>query len=197
MRPVQGTPSGLVRSFIAIEIPEDVKAGMGEIQSKLRKSGADVGWVRPGGIHLTLKFLGEVEPSKLDDIKAALKEAVAGAGPIGLEVRGAGVFPNAKAPRVVWLGLTGGLDKLLTLQENIEAACERAGFRRDDRPFRPHLTLGRVKSPGGRAALMRAVAELEGAEAGSFTATSVSLMKSELKPNGAVYTELAGINLGG
>jgi RNA 2',3'-cyclic 3'-phosphodiesterase len=185
----------IIRTFIAIEIPDEVKAKMREVQDTLRKSGADVGWARPEGVHLTLKFLGNVEAGLIEQLCDAVAGAVSGTGPFELSVGGIGVFPNERAPRVVWLGLGGGLDTLAALYEKIEAACEVLGFKREARPFRPHLTLGRVKSPKGRERLMRSIAELEKVEVGGFTAVAVSVMKSELKPSGAVYTELGRAQL--
>jgi 2'-5' RNA ligase len=187
----------LIRAFIAIEIPDEIKARMVDIQADLKKSGAQVGWVRPEGVHLTLKFLGDVEAGLIDKLGKAIVSAVRDIKPFTLEAKGIGVFPSARAPRVVWLGLAGELDALSSLYERVEAAAEGLGFKREDRPFKPHLTLGRVKSPGGRDALMRLVSGHEKAELGSFTADSVSVMNSELKPAGAVYTEMRRIPLAG
>ncbi len=187
----------LIRTFIAIEIPDEVKAKMREVQDGLRKSGADVGWVRMEGVHLTLKFLGNVESGRIEELAKAVEEAAAGTGPIELSVGGIGVFPNERSPRVVWLGLSGELEALAGLYEKVEAACEGLGFKRESRPFKAHLTLGRVKSPKGRDRLMRAVAEIEKIELGGFTAEAVSVMRSELRPTGAVYTELRRAGFGG
>lgn len=185
----------LIRTFIAIELPDKVKAAMKDVTDTLRKSGADVRWVRPEGVHLTLKFLGGVEAVIMDELAGAVERAAKGTGSIELEVKGIGVFPNERSPRVVWLGLSGGLERLAQLNEKIEAACEGLGFKREKRPFKPHLTLGRVKSRKGRDALMRTVAEIEKIDLGGFTSDAVSVMKSELKPTGAVYTELRRIDL--
>ncbi|MBI5695236.1 MAG: RNA 2',3'-cyclic phosphodiesterase [Nitrospirae bacterium] len=186
----------LVRTFIAVEIPAEIKARMAEVQAELRKAGADVGWVRPEGVHLTLKFLGGIPAESIDALGKAVEEAARGVAPFTLEVKGIGVFPNSKAPRVVWLGLGGDMDALAALHEKIEAACEPLGFAREERPFNPHLTLGRVKTQHGRDALMRAVARFENVEAGIIRADAVSVMKSELMRSGAVYTEMRRIGLG-
>ena len=184
-----------IRTFIAVEIPAGIKEEMARVQAGLKVSGAYVGWVRPEGIHLTLKFLGDVEASRIDELAAAVKDAAQGYGPVKLDVKGIGIFPNARAPRVVWLGVSGDVDALSSIAEKIEAGCERLGYPREKRGFTPHLTLGRVKSPGRRESLMRKVAEYEKAELGSFVADSISVMKSELKPSGAVYTEMRRIGL--
>ncbi len=184
-----------MRTFIAIEMTSDIKAGMKELQDKLRASGADVAWTRPDGVHLTLKFLGEVDAATVDSLGAALEEAVKGTAPFTLDVRGTGVFPTPKSPRVVWLGLEGGIEALAALYEKVEAVCERLGFRREGRPFKPHVTLGRVKSLRGRESLMKALAGFEKVELGTIEADVVSVMKSELRPSGAVYTEMRRIEL--
>ncbi len=184
-----------MRTFIAIEMTSEIKAGMKELQDKLRASGADVAWTRPDGVHLTLKFLGEVDAATVDSLGAALEDAVKGFAPLTLYVRGTGVFPTPKSPRVVWLGLEGGLDALAALYEKVEAVCERLGFRREGRPFKPHVTLGRVKSLRGRESLMKALAGFEKVELGTIEADVVSVMKSELRPSGAVYTEMRRIGL--
>ena len=185
----------IIRTFIAVEIPDGIKAAMRDIQSDLRKSGADVGWARPEGVHLTLKFLGDVEADAIPRLAAELGVALSGMRPFTLSVGGTGVFPTPKSPRVVWLGLGGDMDALGAAQKAVEAVCGGFGFKPEDRPFRPHLTLGRVKSAKGRDALIKALALHENAELGTFTAGSVSVMKSELKPSGAVYTEMHKINL--
>jgi 2'-5' RNA ligase len=182
--------SDVLRTFIAIEIPEPIKVKMAEIQAALRKSGADVGWTRPEGIHLTLKFLGPVEAGVVGEISDALEAAVSGTKSFSLDVTGIGVFPTPRAPRVIWIGLGGELDAAKSLYEKVEAVCEDFGFAREKRAFTPHLTLGRVRSHKGVGALMKEAEKYEKAELGSFTASSVSVMKSELKPSGAVYTEM-------
>lgn len=184
-----------MRTFIAIEMTAEIKAGMKELQDKLRTSGADVAWTRPDGVHLTLKFLGEVDAATAESLGAALEDAVKGVAPFTLDVRGTGVFPTPKSPRVVWLGLEGGTETLAALYEKVEAVCEGFGFKREGRPFKPHVTLGRVKSLRGRESLMKALAGFEKVELGVINADAVSVMKSELRPSGAVYTEMRRIGL--
>lgn len=184
-----------VRTFIAIEMPDGVKAAVKDIQAELIKTRADVAWTSPEGLHLTLKFLGDVQASRIEELTAAVASAIEGVGAIELGVSGIGVFPNQRAPRVVWLGLSGELDKLRTLNEKIEDACTRLGYKREDRPFKPHLTLGRVKSPGGQARLTKILAMLEHVTTEGFTADRVSIIRSDLNPDGAIYTELARLGL--
>ena len=187
----------LIRTFIAIEIPDGIKTAMADVQRELRKTGADVGWTRPEGVHITLKFLGPVEAVLMTKLAAVAEAAVKGEAPLAIEVKGTGVFPNARAPKVVWLGLGGDIGALAELARKIDAACEGIGFEPEGRPFKPHLTIGRVKSSKGVKALMDALKSFENVELGGFKADLVSLMKSELKPSGAVYTQLHEIRFRG
>lgn len=187
--------SELIRTFIAIEIPDGIKAAMVDVQGALRKTGADVGWTRPEGVHLTLKFLGPVEAAVIPKLSAAVETAIKDEASLTVEVKGTGVFPNARAPRVIWLGLGGDIDAMAELARKVDAACEGLGFKPEDRPFKPHLTLGRVKSSKGSKALMDALKSFENVELGGFKAESVSIMKSELKPSDAVYTQIQEIKL--
>jgi 2'-5' RNA ligase len=184
-----------MRLFISIELPDEIKQGIARTQEQLRKAGANVGWTRPEGIHLTLKFLGEVPDAKVQEIMTALTEAAKGTGSLNLEVVGAGAFPNAKNPRVLWVGVNGDTEKLLTLQAAVEDAMERLGFEREARKFSPHLTLARIKFPKPRDNWQQVVEEIKDVKLGGFEVGCVSLMKSELKREGAVYTEVGRAEL--
>lgn len=179
-----------IRSFIAIETPDGIKKDLFEIQEKLKKAGADIGWTRPEGIHFTLKFLGEIEEEKLVNIQKAIEQATKEIPDFILWVGGIGVFPNTKSPRVIWIGIKGEGENLKTLQESIERETEKIGFKKEGRNFSPHLTLGRVRSQKNRDALTKYLEEFEKIELGSFNVKEVLLMKSELRPKGAVYTQL-------
>jgi len=179
-----------IRSFIAIEIPERIKRDILQIQERLKGTGADVGWTRPEGIHLTLKFLGYVEEERLVEIQKAIEEASRGFSPFCIEVAGIGVFPNIRYPRVLWIGIRERDDMLKNLQDSIEREAERLGFERDNRGFTPHLTLGRVRSQKNRDGLIKALEEFDRIELGSLNVDGISLMKSDLNPRGAVYTEM-------
>lgn len=184
-----------MRVFIAFELPSAVKAAAVAVQQALMKSEANVGWVRAEGMHLTLKFLGEVSESQLSGIEKALESAVPGTGSIKVAVRGLGVFPNPKNPRVVWLGLEPEDDRLSRLQERIDRAVAPLGFPPEKRGFRPHLTLGRVKSSRGLDGLMKNMAVHHHILAGECTLEELHLMQSELKSAGAVYTKLWSVAL--
>ncbi len=184
-----------MRSFIAIEIPEDIKQQMAEIQRRLKDAGVDAGWTRPEGIHLTLKFLGEIPEPRVPDIMAALTRAAGGSGGFRLQIEHAGTFPNPRNARVVWIGASGDIEKLSKLQAAVEDSMTGLGMEREDRPFTPHLTLGRVKYIRSRESWLNALEEIKDIELGGFDVNAISLMKSELKRTGAVYAEVGRVQL--
>jgi len=184
-----------MRLFIAIELPDEIKQGIARIQEQLRKAGASAGWTRPEGIHLTLKFLGEVPDANVQEIMQALDGAVKGTGKLNLMVEGTGMFPNVKNPRVLWIGVGGDIERLAGLQASIEDAMEKIGFERDARKFSPHLTLARIKFPKPRDNWQQKIEGMKDVKLGGFEAGHVRLMKSELKREGAVYTEVGRAEL--
>jgi 2'-5' RNA ligase len=186
-----------MRSFLAVEIPPIVKEALGSARNQLRDSGADVKWVNPHAIHLTLKFLGEIEPAMADEIRRCMEPALRNHDPFVLEVRGMGCFPGLRQPRVVWVGLSGDLERLGDLQREVEEGTTRLGFPPQDRPFWPHLTLGRVRSARGRDRLVDRIQDLLEVRLGTFTVESLLQFQSELHPSGARYTPLWELPLGG
>jgi 2'-5' RNA ligase len=184
-----------VRCFIAIELPDGVKRGLRELQAQLKAASlAPVKWVDPENIHLTLKFLGNVAAGRLDKIGQAMTEAVQGTSSFSLEVKELGVFPNPKRVQIVWVGVSGETEKLAILQQRIESGLEKLGFPSENRRFTPHLTLARLRdraTPQEREKLGQTIAETEFAAAGSFTVNSVKLMKSQLTPEGPIYSQLS------
>lgn len=184
-----------MRLFIAIELPESIKQEIAKVQQQLKASGADANWTRPEGIHLTLKFLGEVEEARTAGIIAGMTDAARGTGALRLEVGGAGAFPNEKAPRVLWLGIGGDTVRLAGLQRAVEDAMTAAGFEREERSFSPHLTLARIRFPRPRDRWQQRIEAIRDIRLGGFDAGRVSLMKSELHPQGAVYTEVGAVEL--
>jgi RNA 2',3'-cyclic 3'-phosphodiesterase len=179
-----------IRAFIAIELPEDVKRFLERISSKLKKCGADVGWVRIENIHLTLKFLGSVSPDLIPSIEESAAPVFAKQTPIHLSVKGLGVFPGMRSPRVVWTGCVDAAKALAPLVAELEESLESLGFPKEKRPFSPHLTLGRVRSNKRVAQLveeLRQNLEVAGPE---FTADHAALFQSLLKPTGAEYRAL-------
>lgn len=193
--PDAGNRIWTVRTFIAIELPESIQSALADIQGDLKGSDADVRWVRPENIHLTLKFLGAVQENVVSSITEILRKVSANYGPFGLTVSGVGVFPHGRSPRVIWVGINES-SVLTDLQAAVEGKLEPLGFEREKRTFRAHLTLGRVKSSRGKRALMERAERYGGREFGSFDVETISLMESKLNPGGAKYTRVAEIRLG-
>jgi len=184
-----------MRTFIAIEIPDGIKKEMAKTQEQLKRSGADAGWPRPEGIHLTLKFLGEVLEARIDEIKNTLDRAVGAMSRFRLEIAGADAFPNSKNPRVIWLGVSGDIDKLEALWRSVEVSMTAMGFDREERAFSPHVTLARIRYLRPRYSWQKAIESIKDIRLAGFEVDHISLMKSELKPSGAVYTEIARADL--
>jgi 2'-5' RNA ligase len=194
---VTGDMSKSIRTFIAVKLPETVLAAIDEVQEQLAAYGFSVRWVTNGNIHLTLKFLGEVHEDELDGIAAVLTEAVHGFAPLRLAAAGVGVFPSVKRARVIWVGLSGQLSELSALQRSIEDRLATIGYPREKRPFSGHLTLGRVKGPIAASRLTTAMDGFRVFASETFEVDRVVLFKSDLRPTGALYTELRQVTLSG
>lgn len=180
----------LTRCFIAIEIPASIHRNISEYIIKLEPFSKGIRWVRPQAIHLTLKFLGEIEKNKLDKIRQSLFEVTGQLSPFELTITDAGCFPNKQHPRVFWLGLDMGPENELSLLHAwIEEALEKIGFEKEKRKFSPHLTFGRVKQSKNYSALFEFINE-NPFEAKSFNVNKIDLIKSDLKQTGAIYTTL-------
>ena len=176
-----------MRTFVAVNLDETLRARLAEAQRLLKESGADVKWTDPRGLHITLKFLGEVEESRIPEIGAAIGKALEGCGPFQLKLRGAGTFPSDAAPRVVWVAAAEGEAPLARMAGRLEEALEPAGFAREKRPFAAHITLGRARSPRGRERLAEGVRALAAEELGEMVVERAALMKSQLTLQGAIY----------
>ena len=186
----------MIRSFLAIELPKPILAKIEEVQGDLRSTHADVRWVSPEKIHLTLKFFGNIEESRIDLIFKSIEEPIRDVLPFSVTVRGAGAFPSLKNPRVIWMGLADGKEMLISLQKQIENHLEKIGFEPEDRPFQPHLTLGRMKSSQGKEALVRRMERYREEGFGTLQVERVVLFKSDLRPSGPIYTLLKDIQIG-
>ena len=185
----------MIRSFIAIDFPEETRKALEDIQKELKQCGTGVRWVKPGSIHLTLKFLGNIHPTQVEDIALAVAQEIRDHPPITLRATGLGAFPSRRKPRVIWIGMEGEVQRLKGIQARIEDALEPLGFVREKRGFRPHLTIGRVKDRRKLQALIDAMAELKIPEFDSFDVTEIILYKSDLRPTGAIYTKLHRMSL--
>ena len=186
----------MIRSFLAIELPEPILRKIEEVEADLKSARADVRWVNPEKIHLTLKFFGNIEESRIDSIFKSIEEPVRNTLQFSLKVQGVGAFPSMKSPRVIWMGLVNGSQILTSLQKEIETELEKVGFQAEDRPFRPHLTLGRVKSSRGKDDLVGRMEKHKEGEFGDFQVDLVILFKSDLKPSGPIYTALRELRFG-
>ena len=186
----------MIRSFLAIELPEPILRKIEEVEADLKSAHPDVRWVSPEKIHLTLKFFGNIEESRIDSIFKSIEEPVRSTQPFSLKVQGVGAFPSTKSPRVIWMGLVNGSEILTSFQKEIEAQLEKIGFQLEDRRFRPHLTLGRVKSSRGKDDLAQRMEKHKEGEFGDFQVERVILFKSDLKPSGPIYTTLRELRLG-
>jgi RNA 2',3'-cyclic 3'-phosphodiesterase len=194
-------PPESLRLFVAVELPPAVCEALSVLQKRLKDFDRDraVRWVSIDSIHLTLKFLGDTPAARLPEMDAALREAVAGHPPFDLTVEGAGCFPNLRKPRVAWAGVGGDLDALHALRDAVERLIAPLGYPTEDRPFSPHLTLGRARQDTSRIALSSLGEKIGQTKIGRLAGwhvEGVSLMRSDLKPSGAVYTQVAYAALG-
>jgi 2'-5' RNA ligase len=183
---VSGGPS--VRAFVALELDEPLRAALSELQRRLRPALGGIKLVRPDGIHLTLRFLGQARSDQIARLEPRLAAAARSCPPLEVAVRGMGTFPERGSPRVLWVGLEPP-PPALELQRACERAAREAGFEREERPFRAHLTLGRWRERATRPAL-------PGVDLGTTRLSSLVLFRSELMKGGAVYTPLRRFELG-
>jgi 2'-5' RNA ligase len=188
-----------VRSFIAIELPAELRQGLAQLQVRLKVDKPRVKWVDPNSIHLTLKFLGSVDPTMIGAIAQAMTESAQSISPFQLEVQpGLGAFPNLKRVQVVWVGLGGELEKLGQLQGLLEANLSRLGFAPETRAFKPHLTLARLgneASPEERQRFGELIAATKFELSCRIRVDALSLMKSQLTREGAIYSKLNSADL--
>ena len=188
-----------VRSFIAIELPDELKQELVQLQEKL-KLGRQPGvkWVDPYSIHLTLKFLGSVAVDKIDTITEAMETAANGISPFHLEIGGLGVFPNLKRVQVAWVGVSGEVDELGQLQQRLESNLACLGFVPESRRFTPHLTLARLRnevSLGERQRFGRLITDTKFDTHHTIQVDSISLMRSQLTREGAIYSQISSVKL--
>lgn len=187
------------RLFAAIELPDEVRERVAEVAARLRAAGWRARWVNPAGMHLTLKFYGNVPVSRIGSLRTALGSALAPTAPCTVQARGAGVFPGLRRPRVLWLGVDGQLDRLKAAQQVVEDASAAEGFAPEERAFNPHLTVARFQ-PEDLASLddlerrLREIAALPGLE---VPVRQVTLFRSELRRTGAIYTPIEQFPLRG
>jgi len=189
-----------MRAFIAIELPDEVRRGLSRLRRELqRDEHRFVKWVDPEAIHLTLKFLGNIPSRRVTEIARAIEVAAKATAPFELDVSGLGVFPNLRQVRVLWVGIGGEVDRLKELQRGIDTELTALGFAREDRAFVPHLTLARVRqgaSPSERTSLAELFNTAVFEDRYEAKVETVSLMRSQLTPAGAIYSRLSEAVLG-
>ena len=185
-----------LRTFIAFKPPEDIIRRIDALQKQLRAEGVGARWVKPANIHLTLKFLGDTDPAREADIRTAMQAAVADQAPLELATAGLGGFPRLARPRVLWQAVMGDSERLQVIQQSLEAHLAPCGFRPERRPFRAHLTIGRVRNPKRwrpeETAVLKGMQDLPPQP---FTVDTLTWYQSRLEPGGAVYTALARVPL--
>lgn len=185
-----------MRTFIAIELSDDIRSSLSQIESHLKYSGADVKWVDEKNIHLTLKFLGEVDEEKCGRIKGILDKIAGSAGSFELNVKDIGAFPKMDHPRVIWVGLDKGAAESRSLAEKIDDELSKMGFEKETRPFTAHLTIGRVRSSKNKQALKEKIQNAQRPAPNAQLIRSITLFQSKLTPKGPIYTKLHEARLG-
>jgi 2'-5' RNA ligase len=187
-----------IRAFLAIEPPENILQKISSLQEKLRREiSGRLSWTRPQGQHLTLKFFGDISKEDINNICAAVQKRAITEQKLNLKVENLGVFPDARRPRVLWCGVTGDVEKLIALQKKLDSDFAAIGFPTEDRSFKAHLTLARIKDSHDLTGMSEALAKYDTFTAGEFIADKLFLFQSNLSPQGAVYTKLAEFALGG
>jgi 2'-5' RNA ligase len=177
-----------VRCFVAVLLPERVRAGLAAVCAELRGQTRGLSWVREDNLHLTLRFLGQVELAMLPHVRTAVMRAAAAAEPFTVSLSGLGGFPTGGAPRVLWASVTTGGDAMVALYEELETALAARGIQRESRPFHPHVTLARMRDPRGAGRIADVLGP--GPPFGDVQVQALHLMRSELDPRGARYTVL-------
>ncbi|ACZ62341.1 RNA 2',3'-cyclic phosphodiesterase [Dehalococcoides mccartyi] len=188
----------LVRTFIAIELPPELKTALGSFQNSLSIPTQAVKWVNPESMHLTIKFLGDTQLGQISNIIKGLEKAAQVCSSFSLCTNRIGAFPSLSSPKIIWLGLEGEIEKLNTLFAEVEKNISGLGFPAEQREFAPHLTLGRLRESASKIDLQTAAETLKTTPPvpkTSFKATHIHLFKSQLLPAGPIYTKLAKISL--
>ena len=187
-----------LRTFVAVEMDEAIRRAAARWIEEFRAASADVTWVAPHNMHLTVKFLGEVAAEKIPQVCEAVAEAVADTEPFDLEIRGVGAFPNTARPRTIWLGIGAGEEQLEALAKQIDLALRKIGFPREERRFHGHLTLGRVRRPSPALAALTALLKNKSDFAAGLTPIDeVVVFSSQLSPAGPTYEALSRAPLAG
>ncbi len=187
-----------MRTFIAIELPKEIKTSLSRLQEQLKRTGADVRWVEPGNIHLTLKFLGEIDTEHLEKINLILEQTARKHTPFKTNISSLGAFPKIGFPRVIWVGIRQGDEETKKIAGYLEEEIEKIGIAKENKAFSSHITIGRVRSQKSKEKLIRELNNLAGyfgKENLAFTIKKITLFKSNLSPKGPTYEILKTANL--
>jgi len=179
-----------LRTFIAIDLDEEVRRRIDEVQRLLKKTRAEVRWVDPAKVHLTLKFLGDTLPGQVEAINAVLASIASERDDFEITFGGLGVFGGERNPRVIWIGVQQGFDHLRGLQPQIDRGLKTRGFKPENRKYSPHLTLARFKSRSNVDQLLEVLEKHRQDNCGTLRAGAVHLVKSTLTPSGPLYEKL-------
>ena len=184
-----------IRAFIAITPAHTTRSALSDLIERLRSCTDAVSWVSPENLHLTLRFLGDIQDKDVDTLTDQLKEPLALIPSFALRIAGAGAFPNLRTPRVVWAGISNPPPELSQIHSTIEAAVHRLGFKPESRPFRPHISLGRVRRGSSTTSLPQALALEKNFDGSEFNVRAVSLFSSTLTPQGAIHSNIGDFPL--
>ena len=189
----------LIRAFIAVELPAELKKELAALETQFKKNSPPViKWIEPGSIHNTLKFLGDTSDTIIGELMLAMEESVRGVSPFKLDVSQLGAFPDVDRPQVIWAGVTGEMDILVQLRNNLENNTEKLGFKREFRAFSPHLTLGRVRDsarPNDIQKIGELINKTKFTALHNISVNQINLMKSVLTPTGAIHTCIGSTKL--
>ena len=179
-----------IRAFVAIRLSPEVDEAVARFQASLRQLGGDISWTRPASFHLTLRFLGNrVAPADVEKMIGGLAPIAAATAPFMVQARGAGAFPSLKRPRVIWIGLSNRT--LVEVAAKVEALSVKCGFEPQERPFAPHLTIGRMRHPPRDSRMREALDLAADLDFGGSLISSMALYRSQLSPQGAKHEALA------
>ena len=184
-----------MRAFLALTLPDDVERSLAVLQQELAGTGADVKWVAPSNLHVTLKFLDEITEQQRHAIEGVLAEVGRVEAPFSITLDRVGAFPSLSSPRVVWVGVGEGRERVIRLAERLEQGCRGMGIQQEERPFAAHVTLGRVRTPRRQAELGRVLREYAWRPPAPWTITSLTLYQSTLGSDGPRYTVLSDVPL--
>jgi len=185
-----------IRTFICIPLPKEIIIQLRDYQIFLKTFGRGVRWVRPAGMHITLKFIGDIEESQVEEIEDKIKIVAKDFSPFDVTIKGTGAFPYLERPKVFWLGIEEPTHSLEKMHDQVQMELAKIGYPREERSFSPHLTMGRVKFSDKTIPKIASALERKPIEECSFTANEIVLMKSDLESTGAIYTPISAFPFG-